>query len=101
SDVVDGPVRLMAAEKGIGPVNIGSDQDHRLVEVCQKIIEMTESSSKVVFEKPLLFMTPLGLPDLTKAKEKLSWIPIVSLEHGLKMTIDYAKAQHVLLTPKK
>lgn len=98
SDVVDGLVRLMGAEKGIGPVNLGSDIDVRLVDVCQKVIQLTESSSKVTFEKPLLFLTPLGLPDLTKAKEKLGWIPIISLEQGLMRTIDFAKAQKVLLS---
>lgn len=97
SDVVDGVTRLMAAEKGTGSVNIGGNTDFLLSDVCKKIIELTDSSSKIVFEKPLLFMTPLGLPDLTKAKEKLAWLPIVSLEHGLQRTIDFARAQKVLL----
>lgn len=94
-DVVDGMLKLMAAPKDIGPVNIGSDLDLKLVDVANKIIEMTGSSSKVVFDPPLLFMTPLGIPDVTKAKEKLGWVPIYSLEAGLKKTIEYAKAEKV------
>ncbi len=97
SDIVDGLVRMMAADKGLGAVNLGSDVDVRLTDVCEKVIEMSESKSKVVFDKPLLFMTPLGLPDLTKAKDKLGWIPIVTLEQGLQRTIDFAKAHKVLL----
>jgi UDP-glucuronate decarboxylase len=97
SDVVDGLIRLMAAPSGVGPVNLGSDQDLKLFEVANKIIEMTGSSSKIVFEPPLLFMTPLGLPDIRKATEFLGWMPLVRLEDGLRKTIDYIQAHKPLL----
>lgn len=97
TDIVDGLVRLMGAPFGIGPINFGSDQDIRLVDVANKIIEMTGSSSKIVFEPPLLFMTPLGLPDIRKAKELLGWMPLVRLEDGLQKTIDYTQAHKSLL----
>ncbi len=97
SDIVDGLMKLMAAPMDIGPVNLGSDLDMPLVDVAQRIIEMTGSTSRIKFEAPLLFMTPLGLPDLTKAKEKLSWLPLVSLDEGLKRSIDYTMSHKALL----
>ncbi len=97
TDVVEGMIKLMAAPKDIIAVNIGSDQDLKLAEVAKMIIEMTHSSSKIAFEEPLLFMTPLGLPDLTKAKERLGWIPIVTLAQGLQKTIEYTMANKAIL----
>lgn len=97
SDLVDGLVRLMDAPSSVRAVNLGSDQDMALVDVCKKIIEMTGSKSEIRFEPPLLFMTQLGLPDLALAKESMSWVPITTLEKGLEAMIDYAKAQKVLL----
>jgi UDP-glucuronate decarboxylase len=97
SDVVDGLVRLMAAPSDIGPVNLGSDQDLKLVDVAKKIIEMTGSSSKIIFEPPLIFMTPLSLPNIRKATESLGWMPLVRLENGLQKTIDFIQAHKPLL----
>lgn len=99
TDIVDGIMRLMSAQKDPGPVNLGSDYDIKIVDVVKKIIEITESSSKVVFEDPLPFMRNLGLPDLTRVKQELGWIPLVSLEQGLKKSVEYAMAHKGLLGP--
>jgi len=99
SDVVDAILRLMALPKDPGTVNVGSDYDIRIVDVASKIIDMTGSSSKIVHEKPLLFMSELGLPDITRAKEELGWFPLMSLEQGLKKSIEYAVANRGLLRP--
>lgn len=96
-DCVDGLIKLMAAPKNIGPVNIGSDQDIPIVDVAQRILEMTGSQSNISFQPPLLFMTQLGLPNISKAKEKLSWLPLVTLDDGLKKAIDYTMAHKSLL----
>jgi nucleoside-diphosphate-sugar epimerase len=58
---------------------------------------MTSSSSKIKFDDGLLFLTELGLPDLTKAKE-LGWLPLTRLEDGLRKTVEYIKANKILLT---
>jgi nucleoside-diphosphate-sugar epimerase len=92
SDIVEGLIKLMDAPKGSGPVNLGSGEDLKLADVAKKIIDMTGSSSKVVFEKPLMFMTQLGIPDTRKAKELLGWLPLVTLDNGLKQTVDYTRA---------
>jgi UDP-glucuronate decarboxylase len=97
SDVVDGVVRLMSQAQNPGPVNIGSDYDLKITDVAKRIIEMTGSTSKIVFEPPLAFMTQLGLPDLTRAKDGLGWIPLVSLEQGLKKSVEYTIANRNIL----
>lgn len=97
SDMVDGLVKLMQMPPDIGPVNLGSDLDVPLIDVAQRIIEMTGSTSRITFEPPLLFMTQLGLPDISKAKDRLGWLPLVQLDEGLKRTIDYTIAHKSLL----
>ena len=89
TDLVDGLLRLMRHGKNPGPVNFGGDEDLRLADVASRVIAMTDSSSKLVFEAPLLFMTQLGLPDTRKAVDELGWIPLVRLEDGLKRSIEY------------
>jgi len=98
SDLIDGLLLLMKSKEA-GPINFGHPQKYRLAEVAEKIIEMTGSSSKIEFKEPLLFMTPLGLPDISLAKEKLNWFPVVSLEEGLKRTIEYVRANRLSLSP--
>lgn len=98
SDMIDGLVRLMHAGLETTIVNLGSDQILSMADVAQKIIEMTNSTSQIVFEEPLIFLTKKGVPDLRKAKEGLDWIPLVRLEDGLKRTIDYTMANKEVLT---
>lgn len=96
-DLVDGLLKLMNHPEDPGPVNLGSDEDLLLADVAKEIIKMTNSKSKVVFEPPLLFMTQLPLPDISKAKEILDWFPLVRLEDGLKEMIDWTIANKHLL----
>lgn len=92
TDIVDGLLRLMASPAGIGPVNLGDDHNYRIYDVAELIIKMTQSKSKIIFEQPLEFISPLGIPDIRKAKEQLGWLPLVSLEDGLKKMVDYTVA---------
>ncbi|MFH2063370.1 MAG: NAD-dependent epimerase/dehydratase family protein, partial [bacterium] len=98
TDVVDAIVRLMELPEDPGPVNIGSDYDIRLSDVAKKIQEMVGSTSKIVYKERLPFMRELGLPDLVKAKG-IGWLPLMSLEQGLKKTIEYAVAHRDILRP--
>jgi len=91
-DIVDGLLRLMKAPPGVGPVNFGSDEAVKLADVAAMIVKMMDSKSKVRFEAPIQFMTPLALPDLSKARDLLGWLPLVRLEDGLRKTIDYSIA---------
>ena len=92
TDMIDGIMRLMRTGPEMSLVNLGNDQSIKIGDVARKIIEMTDSSSQVVTEDPLVFLTEKGLPDLTRAKEDLGWIPLILLEGGLKRTIDYTIA---------
>lgn len=97
SDAIDGLVKLMSAPKDIGPVNFGESRIYRLSEVAQTIIKYLNSSSQIKFEPPLQFITPLCVPDISKAKEALGWFPLTSLEDGLKKTIDFTVAHEKLI----
>jgi UDP-glucuronate decarboxylase len=88
---------MMDARRDLGPVNIGSDVDLKIAEVAEKIIKMTGSKSKIVYEGPLPFITELALPDIVKARDELNWLPLVRLEEGLRKTIDYTLAHKELL----
>ena len=97
SDLIDGLARIMGAPEYSGPVNIGSDVDLKLLDVAQQIIDMTGSSSKVVDGDNFAFLSELALPQITAIKD-LGWFPLVRLEDGLRRTVEYMKANKLLLT---
>jgi dTDP-glucose 4,6-dehydratase len=87
-DLVEGVWRLLNSDH-VGPVNLGSQAEVSMLELAQKIIELTESSSKVVF-RPLPPDDPkVRRPDTTLAERVLQWSPQVSVEEGLRRTRDY------------
>lgn len=92
SDMVDGLVRLMGADPEVKIINLGGDEIIKMADVARMIIKLTNSSSKVVFEAPLLFLTRKGSPNLAYVKDALGWMPLVRLENGLEKTIDYVAA---------
>jgi len=98
SDTIEGMIKMMASDE-IGPFNLGHPEKYKMVDLAKMIIEFVDSKSEIIFRPPLLFMTPLGLPDITLAKEKLDWYPVVSLEEGLKKTIEDVKINRMLLQP--
>lgn len=98
SDVVEALLKLMKSQES-GPINIGHYEEHRMVDVAEKIKAMTNSKSPITYKQSLLFMTPLGLPDISKAKEKLGWYPLVGLNEGLQKTIEFIKANQNVLQP--
>lgn len=91
SDVVDASLKTMESESA-GPINIGSDIDVNLTDLAKKIIEKTSSSSKIKYEDPHMFMTPLSLPDIGRASNELGWMPITTLDNGLDLTIEDLRA---------
>lgn len=92
TDIVDGLIKLMAAPEGTGAVNLGTDYEFPMVEVAERIASMMKSKSKIRFEEPLAFMSELGIPNLSKAKETMGWFPLTTLEEGLRQTIEYTIA---------
>lgn len=95
-DLIDGMVRLMNSENFTGPVNIGNPEEYTILDFAQKIIAMTGSKSKIVY-KPLPSDDPTQRqPDITLAREKLGWKPKVSVDEGLKRTIEYFKKELIV-----
>ncbi|MBU0722203.1 GDP-mannose 4,6-dehydratase [Patescibacteria group bacterium] len=97
SDCIDACLKLMESNV-LGPINIGSDVDMNLLKICDIIIKILNSKSKVTYADKHLFISELCLPDITKAREELGWMPIVTLENGLKKTIDDLRASKGLKT---
>ncbi len=89
-DMVEGLVRMMKApDDFIGPVNLGNPMEFSILELAQKIIRITQSKSKIVFN-PLPQDDPLQRrPDIGLAKKKLQWQPLIELNEGLKKTVEY------------
>lgn len=92
SDMITGLTKLMAADPEVKTVNLGDEKIIKLSDVAQMIIDMTNSSSKIIFENPLVFLTKKGAPDLTYVKEQLGWMPLIRLEDGLEKTVEYVVA---------
>ena len=91
SDMASGLYRLLTSKMN-EPVNIGNPQEISLLELAEKIIKMTNSNSKVVFE-PLPVDDPkVRCPDISKMR-RLGWEPTVGLEEGLEKTINYFKTK--------
>jgi len=92
-DLIEGIIRFMNTNDSfIGPVNIGNPEVYSIIELAKKIIQLTDSKSKIVF-RPLPQDDPLRrCPDISLAKRKLCWEPKVHLEEGLLKTIHYFKS---------
>ena len=87
SDLIEGMIRLMNGDH-VGPINIGNPGEYTILELAQTIQKMVNPDAKLTF-KPLPQDDPKQRqPDITKAKKYLDWEPKVSLEEGLKLTID-------------
>ena len=72
-----------------GPINLGNPGEFTILQLAEKVIELTGSTSKLV-RKPLPADDPMQRqPDITKARDVLGWEPTVALEDGLKKTIAY------------
>ncbi|MBS3770223.1 MAG: UDP-glucuronic acid decarboxylase family protein [Bacteroidales bacterium] len=93
-DLVEALIRLMnSGDNNIDPVNIGNPGEFTMIELANKIIELTNSKSELSFH-PLPENDPVQRqPDITKAYDILGWEPHIDLESGLKKTIEYFKKE--------
>lgn len=92
-DLVEGMIRMMqnTPENYVGPVNIGNPGEFTMLELAEKVIQLTGSKSKLTF-LPLPSDDPLQRkPDISEAKKMLDWEPKIHLEEGLIKTINYFK----------
>jgi dTDP-glucose 4,6-dehydratase len=92
SDLVEGLYRLLMSEQNY-PINIGNPNEMTIKEMAGKIIQATNSKSKIV-QVPLPEDDPkIRQPDITLARKYLNWKPTVSLDQGLQSTLEYFKNQ--------
>lgn len=91
-DLVEGMIRMMNSREDLtGPVNIGNPGEFTMLELAQKIIELTGSESKIVY-MPLPQDDPKQRkPVIELAKKELNWLPTIPLQEGLVKTIEYFK----------
>ena len=93
-DLIEGMIRMMASDPiFLGPVNIGNPNEFTMLELAQKIIELTNSKSKIIYKTLPLDDPKQRKPDISLAKDKLEgWEPSVELTEGLVKTITYFKS---------
>lgn len=94
-DMVEGLVKFMDYPE-TGVLNFGNPEKLPIKGIAEKIIALTGSKSKVVYRPPLEGLQKPGVPDITEARDKLGWFPIIKLEEGLKKTIDDMLAHKTL-----
>ena len=89
-NLIEGMISVMATpDSFIGPINIGNPHEFTILQLAQKVIEMTNSKAKIVM-KPLPQDDPKQRkPDITLAQEIIDYNPNILLEEGLKKTIAY------------
>jgi dTDP-glucose 4,6-dehydratase len=92
SDLVDGIIRMMESSEN-SPINIGNPAEMTIRQIAETIIEMTGSTSRIIYQ-PLPEDDPkVRRPDITRARTLLGWEPKVDLREGLTKTIDYFRTK--------
>jgi len=90
-DLIEAMIRMMNQEEIIGPVNTGNPNEFTILELAEKVIEMTDSKTKIIFKELPVDDPMQRKPDGLLAKKKLGWEPKIQLEEGLEKTIAYFK----------
>ena len=90
SDLVDGLMRAMFKPHTAGEVfNLGNTEEHTVLEYAKTIIELCEASSSIIFEPNRVDDPERRRPDISKAQRVLGWEPKISIEAGLRRTIEW------------
>jgi len=77
-------------------LNIGNPESITMEAAAKLVIQLTEASSSIVYRDPTEYMAEQTIPDITQAKERLGWFPVVTLTDGLKRTIEHMKGSRIL-----
>ena len=89
-DLIEGLIRLMNTSDDVtGPINLGKPGEFTILKLAEKVIELSNSKSEIVFKKLPADDPKQRRPDITQARKILEWEPEIELEEGLKRTIDY------------
>jgi dTDP-glucose 4,6-dehydratase len=93
SDLVDGLYKLLLSDE-VFPVNLGNPREMTIGEFASTIIELTGSRGGVVHEDLPEDDPRQRRPDITKARRVLGWNPVVTLEEGMRLTVEYFREVH-------
>ena len=89
-DLIEGFIRMMDHPGELpGPINIGNPHEFTIMELAEKVVALTGSSSKIIHKDLPMDDPQQRQPDIEKARELLGWKPTILLEEGLKSTIAY------------
>jgi len=89
-DMIEGLILMMTSPNDFyGPVNIGNPEEFTIMELAEKVIELTKSNSKIKFLALPEDDPVQRRPDITLAKTRLGWLPKINLADGLARTIEY------------
>jgi len=94
-DLINGMIKMMNKNNFTGPVNIGNPNEKTIKELAEKIIQLTNSKSKIKYKRSPKDDPKKRKPDISLAKKKLNWTPKIKLEKGLIKTIEYFKKNSV------
>ncbi len=89
SDIIDGILKMMNSDF-LGPINLGNPEEYSIIDFAEKIKKLA-GNSPIEFKSALSDDPEKRKPDISLAEEKLNWMPKISLNNGLKQTIDYFK----------
>ena len=93
SDLIEGLIRLFFSEDIQTPVNLGNPSPRNMHQLATEVIRIVGSNSEIIYEKLPADDPVTREPDITLAKQILDWNPEVSLEEGLKLTVEYFKKE--------
>lgn len=94
-DLVIGLIKVMNS-KIQGPINLGDSKILEIEEIAKMIIQISKSSSKIIFKERPDYISRIGAPNIDKAKIELEWFPVISLADGLTNTIEAMRASQIL-----
>ena len=91
SDMIEGLMKMMNSDIFTGPVNLGNPNEFSIARLAELVLQITKSKSEIIY-RPLPEDDPIQrCPDITLAKERLQWQPVIPLPEGLEKTIEYFK----------
>ena len=89
-DMINAFIKFMRTNKQVsGPINLGNPSEYKILDLAEIIIELTNSTSKIIYKKLPYDDPKQRKPDILKAKKELDWTPSIELMKGLKFTINY------------
>ena len=93
-DLIDGFLKMMATSDEItGPINLGNPDEFTVKELAEKVLQLTDSKSKLIFKDLPVDDPTRRCPNITLAKQVLNWEPTIKLENGLLKTIEYFRTK--------